>query len=370
MIAKSGVVVLIVSSLVLSGCSLPRGAALQSEIVKNADAEEADFAVQPVTKDTVPTIGNWPATGGVGKYSWIGKRKGPIGRVILAGDSVDISIWDSDENSLLTAREQKVARLQTSRVATNGNVFVPYVGSVPIGGMTEAGAREKIQGALEMVSPSAQVQVSSTPGKRHSVDLVSGVNTPGSFPIEERDMTVLSALSLGGGAKDSFENPQLRLLRGNSTYAIPLQKLLKSPSLDTTLRSGDKIVVAEDESYFLALGAAGKEELVTFPKSHISALDAIALMGGLSDNRANPEGILVLREYSRNALSSDGVAGPTKERVVFTMDLTTADGLFSARKFEINPKDVVYATESPINNARTILSLIGASFGVANQVDN
>ncbi|SHF76029.1 polysaccharide export outer membrane protein [Litoreibacter ascidiaceicola] len=353
----------------LSGCALPRGAALQSEITKNADDENAQFAVHPVTKTFLPRYAKWPSTGGVSRFSWISKQRGPIGRVILSGDKISIAIWDSDENSLLTAREQKVAQLQTIGVSTNGSVFVPYVGSVTIGGMTDSAAREKIQEALLAVSPSAQVQLSSVAGSRHSVSIVSGVNSPGTFPIEERDMTVLTALSLGGGAKDRFENPQIRLLRGNNTYAISLDRLLKSPALDTTLRSGDKIVVAEDESYFLALGASGKEELITFPKEHVSALDAVSLMGGLSDSRANPEGILVLREYSPKAVRADGVSGPENERVVFTMDLTSADGLFSAGKFRINPKDVVYATESPVNNARTIIGLIGSGFGIASQVN-
>jgi polysaccharide export outer membrane protein len=356
-------------AVMLSGCALPRGAALQTEIVKNSDDENANFAVYPVTKSLLPQFANWPSTGGVTRYSWVSKQRGPIGRVILAGDQINIAVWDSDENSLLTAREQKVAQLQTINVSTNGTVFVPYVGSVRVGGMTDNSAREKVQDALLAVSPSAQVQLSSIAGARHSVSLVSGVNSPGTFPIEQRDMTVLTALSLGGGAKDSFQNPQIRLLRGNATYAMSLDKLLKSPSLDTTLRSGDKIVVAEDESYFLALGASGKEELITFPKERVSALDAVSLMGGLTDSRANPEGILVLREYSSKAVRADGGSGPQNTRVVFTMDLTSADGLFSAGKFRVNPRDVVYATESPINNVRTILSLIGASFGVASQVN-
>lgn len=236
--------------------------------------------------------------------------------------------------------------------------------------MTDAGARETLQESLLVVSPSAQVQLTSEPGARHSVDVVSGVNNPGSFPLIDRDMTVLTALSRAGGASGNFQNPQIRLLRGNTTYAISLDKLLKSPGLDTTLRSGDKIVVAEDESYFLALGATGKEQLITFPKDHVSALDAVSLVGGLSDARANPEGILVLREYGPGAVKPDPNKGPQNQRVVFTMDLTTADGLFSAGKFAIMPKDVVYATESPINNARTILGLIGSTFGVARQLDN
>ncbi|MEP3295037.1 polysaccharide biosynthesis/export family protein [Tateyamaria sp.] len=362
-------IVAITIAAALSACALPRGAALQSEITKQANDQQALFAVYPVVNTLLPRYAKWPATGGVPHYSWIGKQSAPIGRVILAGDQVKIAVWDSDENSLLTAREQKVAQLQTISVSTNGSVFVPYVGSVRIGGTTDSAAREKVQDALLAVSPSAQVQLSSTAGNRHSVSLVSGVNSPGSFPIEERDMTVLTALSLGGGAKDQFENPQIRLLRGNTTYAISLNKLLQSPALDTTIRSGDKIVVAEDESYFLALGATGKEELITFPKEHVSALDAVTLMGGVSDSRGNPEGILILREYSSKAVRDDGVAGPSKSRVVFTMDLTAADGLFSAGKFTVNPKDLVYVTESPITSARTIIGLIGSGVGIANQVN-
>lgn len=355
-------------SLVLSGCTLPRGAALQSEIVKAADEEVPELAVYPVTKELLPRYSKWPTTGNVRHYSWIGKRRGPIGRVILPGDSVSMSVWDSDENSLLTSREQRVAQLQVARVSSRGSIFLPYVGSINISGMTEAAAREKIQEAFTSVSPSAQVQLSAEAGKRHTVDIVSGVNSPGSFPLEERDMTVLSALTLGGGAKESFTNPQIRLLRGNKTYAVSLDKLLKTPSLDTTLASGDKIVVAEDESYFLGLGASGKEEIVTFPSDHLNALEAVTLVGGLSDNRANLKGILVLREYRAKAVRADGIAGPANERVVFTMDLSTADGLFSARKFQIHPKDVVYATESPVSNVRTVFGLIGSAFGIVNSV--
>ena len=365
MIPKFRSLMFVLLSLTLMGCSLPRGAALQSEIIKVKDDETAEFAVYPVTKELLPRINKWPRTGNVSRYKWLGKRQGPSGRVILPGDSVSMSVWDSDPNSLLTSGGQKVAQIQPSRVSTNGEIFLPYVGTIKVSGMSEARAREKVQDAFMAVSPSVQVQLSADAGSRHSVDLVSGVNKPGSFPLEERNTTVLKALSLGGGAKDNFENPQIRVLRGNITYAIALDKLLKSPALDTTLVSGDKIVVAEDESYFLALGATGKEELITFPNDHVTALDAVALMGGVSDSRADIKGILILREYSANAVRADSIKGPSDKRAIFTLDLASADGVFSAGQFHVNPKDVVYATESPVNNVRTVLSLVGSVFGVA-----
>src|SRR5690606_31991257 len=118
--------------------------------------------------------------------------------------------------------------------------------------------------------------------------------------------------------------------------------LLKDPALDTTLRGGDKVYVEPDERYFLSLGAAGREAQIPFPQDRITALDALALIGGLNDGRADAKGILILRDYPAKALRTDG-SGPTKRRTVFVIDMTTADGLFSAGEFAIQPKDVVMA---------------------------
>ncbi|MGV6847471.1 MAG: polysaccharide biosynthesis/export family protein, partial [Marinibacterium sp.] len=53
-------------------------------------------------------------------------------------------------------------------------------------------------------------------------------------------------------------------------------------------------------------------------------------------------------------------------RVVFSVDLTTFDGLFSAQNFPVNSGDLVIATESPINDVLTVSNIIGNFFGVFN----
>ena len=105
------------------------------------------------------------------------------------------------------------------------------------------------------------------------------------------------------------------------------------------------------------------------PAHDVSAMDAVAIMGGFQDSKADPKGLLVLREYPASA-SRAGVRGPRQSRVVFSLDLTTADGLFSARRFQINPDDLVMATESPINDALTVSNVIGNFFGVFSAAGN
>jgi polysaccharide export outer membrane protein len=128
------------------------------------------------------------------------------------------------------------------------------------------------------------------------------------------------------------------------------------------------VIVREDDRYFTALGATGTEQLVYFDKDRITVVEALSMIGGLAEGRANLKGVLVLREYPSAALRSDG-SGPDRAQVAFTFDLTSAEGLFAARKFQVTPLDTVLATESPVTAARTVLGLIGTTLGVARSVN-
>ena len=208
-----------------------------------------------------------------------------------------------------------------------------------------------------------------TEGRNNSVDLVSGVIQPGIYPMPDRNFTVMGLISAGGGISSTLNNPQIRLVRGGAIYGTSVDRLLNNPGLDTLLRGGDRVFVEEDSRYFLSFGATGQESLHIFPKDQISAMDAVSIMGGLQDNRADPKGLLILREYPGSAMQA-GTRGPRQTRVVFSVDLTSADGLFSARRFQINPDDLVIAPESPINDVVTVSNVIGNFVGVFNATSN
>lgn len=342
--------------------SLPRGAAVEREILKGADAEDANFAVYPVTKEFLPTTKSWPHTG-VPRLGWLGHSHGSNAQIIRAGDQLDVVVWDSGDNSLLTAPEQRVANLSGVRVSQNGTIFLPYVGKVKVSGRSPESARQMVQRMLESIVPSAQVQLSMTEGRANSIDLVSGVNNPGNIKMPDNNFSVLSAISAGGGVTRGFENAQVKLVRGHKIYGTSIDRLYANPKLDTRLKGGDKLIIEEDRRYFLSLGAAGKEAQHQFNRDHMTALDALSLIGGVNDTRADPKGILILRRYPASAIKSDS-SGPSQQRVVFTLDLTNSDGLFSAGNFHIHSGDLVLATESPVVFARTIVGVIGSGFGI------
>jgi polysaccharide biosynthesis/export protein len=244
-------------------------------------------------------------------------------------------------------------------------IFMPYIGNQRVSGMSPQAARARLQRELEAIVPSAQVQLSMAAGRGNSVDLVGGVSSPGSYPMPDRSYTVLSLISAGGGVRPDLNNPQIRLMRQGSLFGTSITRLYSEPNLDTRLAGGDRVIVEGDRRYFLSLGAAGSQDQHPFPQDIVTALDAMAIIGGVSSSRADPEGILILREYPASALRA-GERGPRQERVVFTLDLTTSDGLFSARNFRIHSGDLVLATESPVNSVQTVFGLVGGLFGLAN----
>ena len=350
----------------LASCSrLPGGAPASREVLKEAQDGSAQFAFYSVNRAFLPTVSQWPGTGKEERLSWLSASQGARSSIIQPGDNLNIRIWDSSDNSLLTSPDEKEIQLQDMEVSTNGTIFLPYVGNVGVIGLTPELAREEVQTAFEMIVPSAQVQLAMTEGRNNSVDLVSGVLQPGTYPMPNRNFTVMGLISAGGGISANLNNPQIRLMRGGQIYGTSVDKLLNNPRLDTLLKGGDRVFLEEDERYFLSFGAAGEEDLHIFSKDEMSAMDAVSIMGGLQDNKADPKGLLILREYPASATRA-GVRGPQQARVVFSLDLTSADGLFSARRFQVNPNDLIMATESPVNDAVTVSNIFGNFFGVFN----
>jgi len=109
--------------------------------------------------------------------------------------------------------------------------------------------------------------------------------------------------------------------------------------------------------------------VIPFEEETITAMEAVSSMGGLSAARADPKGLLVLREYDRRHLNPDK-PGPDMPQVIFSLDLTNADGLFAARQFQINPGDTLLATESPVTRVQTILGLFGTIVGFGATANN
>lgn len=351
----------------VAACSLPRGAPVKSEILSGDEFDDAaqNIAVEEVTRSSVKRFNTWPSTGWHGHYHWPQTQRGPAYNIIAAGDAIDLTLWDSSDNSLLTSDLERSTKVNNLEVSPSGTVYVPYAEHVKVAGLTAQQARELIQKKVSGVAPSVQVQLSVREGVANTAYLVSGMVTPGPVPLPDRNHTVLSALSRGGGVSPNIESPVVKLIRNGQTYTIPASVLFSDARRNITLRGGDQIIIDKDERHFTGIGSVQREQVIYFDREDITAMEALTLMGGLTDDRANPQGILILREFDTKHVRSDG-KGPSKEYVIFVVDLASADGLFGASKFKIQPGDVVVATESALKPAQAIVALVASGFAISN----
>ncbi|MEQ9055529.1 MAG: polysaccharide biosynthesis/export family protein, partial [Roseovarius confluentis] len=188
----------------LSACALPRGAAVQSEVLREQRSENPSFQLVEVTRALTPLLAKWPRSGVQSQYHWFGADHGPESTAIQTGDIVNIVVWDSEENSLLTGLDGTAAEIPPQTVTANGRIFLPYVGEVSVRGLTPSSARARLQSQFEQIQPSVQVQLSVIPGRNNSVDMVGGVGSPGRVPLESRNTKLLSVIALAGGVNSSL----------------------------------------------------------------------------------------------------------------------------------------------------------------------
>lgn len=355
---------LLLALVFVAACSLPRGGPIASEFVGENVVPE-DIQVMEVTRQNIAQIEAWPKTGWHGHYHWFSRSQGPISRVIRTGDLVTLTVWDNQENSLLLGPTDRSVPLRPVEVTEAGTVFVPYVNDIMVKGLTPYQAREKIQQQMTPIAPSAQVQIDVVSGPANSVNVVTGVATPKQLPLTDRNVSILSVLAQTGGVNETIKNPLVRLQRQGKSYEIPLDSLLKDPAKNVIIRGGDNIIVEEDERYFIGVGSTQNEELVYFHQEKITAVEAVSLLGGLNDARANPQAVFILRQYAQDHVRADGT-GPNSSHVIFQFDMTKADDLFGARKFQVFPGDIVIASESAVKPAQAVIALVGSMFAIAN----
>jgi polysaccharide export outer membrane protein len=177
-------------------------------------------------------------------------------------------------------------------------------------------------------------------------------------------------LATAGGVSIPAETAVVKIIRGGKTGHVWYQDLFEYPELDIALRNGDRILVEEDTRAFTVLGATGAQNRVKFETQTLSAIEALAQVGGLVPTQADPTGIFVFRnepaEIAANVLGRADLIGA--QRLVYVLDLTEPNGMFMARDFLIRDDDTVYVTEAPYVQWAKLITAITTTAGAASAV--
>ena len=363
-----GVAAFALAAVILTACSLPRTGPTRAELLKGSVENGGGTFVVPVTAEVARATAVIPPLGFTPSFLDAGQVAADL---IKPGDVRGITIWENVREGILGAAGTATP-ITDVQVDGNGFIFVPYAGRIRASGNTPDQLRTLLTERLSAQTPDPQVMVQRLAGDGSTVSIVGGVGGQGVYPIERPTRTLTAMLAQAGGVTIPPEIAQVTIIRGNSKSKVWLQDLYRDPRFDIALRGGDRILVEEDSRFFTAVGATSGQTNVTFTNQTISAMQALAQVGGLNTAAADPKGVFVLRNEPQNiaqaVLGDSSIVGP--QRIVYVIDLTAPNGLFNAREFVIRDQDTIYVTEAPYVQFNKAMAAFFGTLGTVSSVDS
>jgi polysaccharide biosynthesis/export protein len=352
-------VALFIVLVAVGSCGLPRAGPNKSEIFASSVQRKGDAFIVTVNDRVIQFTSVAPAIGFDSKF----ERAGKIGSdIIRPGDTLGLTIWENTTDTLLGGVATNSTTLTEIQVDATGSIFVPYAGRIKAAGNTPDQLRETITRKLDAQTPDPQVIVRRLAGDGSSVSVMGGVGAQGVYPIERATRSLTAMLARAGGITIEPEVAQIKVTRGNRTGKVWLADLYSNPKADIALRPGDRIFVQQDRRSFTALGATGTQTRVPFTSQKLSAIEAIAQVGGLNSNLADPTGVFIFRdepeEIANSLLGRTDLVGP--QRFAYVLDLTEPNGVFVGRDFLIRDGDTVFVTEAPFVQWNKTLSVLNS----------
>ncbi|WP_416916661.1 MAG: polysaccharide biosynthesis/export family protein [Roseicyclus sp.] len=364
--ARIGVLCVLVTAVGACGL-LPRSGPTRNEIFAGSVQREGDAFVVEVNQRVTAATAVVPALGFPPELVNAGLSDSDI---IRPGDRISFTIYENVTDGLLAGQGASAAQIEEVQVDSAGFIFIPYAGRIRAAGNTPEALRGVITRNLDEQTPDPQIIVRRVAGDGSTVTVTGVVGGQGVYPIERPTRTLSSMLAAAGGVTVPPEIAQVTVVRGHHRGTIWFQDLFRDPSVDIALRGGDRILVEEDGRSFTALGATGAQTIVPFESQVISAIEAIASVGGLNPLLADPTGVFVLRnepqDIARAVLGRDDLIGA--QRMVYVLDLTAPTGMFEARDFVIRDADTVYVTAAPITQWNNAISALTGTLGAAQTV--
>ena len=301
---------------------------------------------------------------------------------IGVGDFVAITVFEAGAGGLFIpsepgTRSGNFINLPTQQVDSSGSITVPFAGTVKVAGMSPQAVSKTLVSRLGDRALEPQVVVTITDRRANAVSVTGDVNTSARFVLDPGGERLLGALARAGGPKFPPYESVVTLQRGGNSERSLVSDIIRDPAQNVPLAGNDTILVSHEPRYFLALGALGPgaylglvNRRLAFEDSQLSLADAIAKVGGLSDDRANARAVFLYRYEKRDRLRNMGVittpdaaavtagALPDLIATIYYLDLVDPSGYFYAGKFPMRTEDLIYVSNAPSTDLAKFLALI------------
>ena len=192
-------------ALVFSGCSMmPASGPQSSDITANhaADQDRLPYALVKLTPKIVDILArNAP------RLSAAFTDRRPPGDIRFGiGDVVSVTIFEAAAGGLFIPSEASVRpgnfiTLPNQSVDANGNISIPYAGSIQAKGRTPVEVQRSIVDALKNRAIEPQVVISMVDQRTSMISVLGEVNHADRFPASSAGEHLLDAITRAGGPK-------------------------------------------------------------------------------------------------------------------------------------------------------------------------
>ena len=308
-------------------------------------------------------------------YGKFGDYRGPIEQRIGVGDTVIVNVFEAASGGLFS---QPVSTSDTTGshsatvppqvVQRDGTITVPYAGQIDVVGKTTPEVEKLVVDKLtgKAIEPQAIVTISQP---IFSSITVTGESVKGGrVPLSTKGDHLLDVIAESGGITTPANQTFLELSRRGKTVRVPFQTLLNTPRENIYARPGDTLTVVHYPLSFTAFGATLRNANINFDALGISLEEAVAQAAGLADDRADPEGVFVFR-YEPISVVRD-FPGLTASQAaldlvptVYIINMRDPASLLLARRFSMRDKDILYVSNSPLNDLQKFLGIVSTVTG-------
>src|SRR5262249_11843302 len=178
------------------------------------------------------------------------------------GDVVSVTIFEATAGGVfILARARGPPRnfvaIPHSHVGVNGNISVPYAGTIRAKGRTQVVVQQAIVDALKNRAIEPQAVVSTVDQRTSLISVLGDVNTPSRFPASAAGERILDAITRAGGPKNAAYDEWVMLERNGRRAIAPFGALVYEPANNIYAQPSDTIYLYREPQTFLGFGAFG-----------------------------------------------------------------------------------------------------------------
>lgn len=287
------------------------------------------------------------------------------------GDIVSVTIFEAAAGGLYIPLEAGVrpgnfVNLPDQAIDNDGNISVPYAGTIRAAGRTNVEIQEEIVRRIKKRAIDPQVVVTWSQQRTSLVSVFGEVRTPVRYPMPESGAQdrITDAITRAGGISGPGWETWVVLERNGKRATVPFANLIYWPSTNVYVQPGDRIYLYREPMRFLAFGATGQQGEFNFDAWSINLAEAVAKAGGLLDIQADPGSVFLYRREPREVAEHLGVdcskfSGDAIP-IVFSVSFQDPAGYFLATRMRMRPFDVLYAANAPQVDITKAIAFINA----------